>query len=228
MDEAWKTRQRGCAVPGSACGPRRQPSGWNIALFKSRGRALPMCGGSADRSGGTSPRIAEARRPPAAQSGRNIALIQNRGRVAFPTLRPPRLRLFGGPAPWTKRGKRTTAVALVEVGSTPDRVPGETVRCQATSKTDPGRHEIRPPVDRRHGVDGVIHALSTATIPSQSSRGGQGVGNPRDDLGRCPFRTSPLQTGAGLRFPPFAHRAFRLLGTGAVDKAWITPSAPCH
>ena len=41
----------------------------------------------------------------------------NRGRVAFPTLRPPRLRLYGGPAPWAKRGKRTTAVALVGIGS---------------------------------------------------------------------------------------------------------------
>jgi len=35
-------------------------------------------------------------------------------RVAFPTLRPPRVRLLWGPAPWTKRGKRTTCDALVE------------------------------------------------------------------------------------------------------------------
>ena len=130
--------------------------------------------------------------------------IQNRGRVAFPTLRPPRLRLFGGPAPWTKRGKRTTAVTLVEVGSTPDRERGETVRCQATSKTDPGRHEIRPPVDQRHGVDGVIHALSTATIPSQSSRGGQGVDNPLDDLGRSPFQT--LRDAARTETSPHSNR----------------------
>ena len=37
------------------------------------------------------------------------------GRVAFPTLRPPRLRLSRGPAPWTKRGKRTTVIVRVEV-----------------------------------------------------------------------------------------------------------------
>ena len=32
----------------------------------------------------------------------------------------------------------------------------------------------------------------------------------------------PIQTGAELRFPPFAHRAFGCWGTGAVDEAWKT------
>ena len=45
------------------------------------------------------------------------------------------------------------------------------------------------PLDLWHGDVGVIHALSTATIPSQSSRGGQRVGNPHDDLGRSLFQT---------------------------------------
>ena len=38
------------------------------------------------------------------------------GGVAFPTLRPPRLRFVWGPAPWTKRGKRTPLGVLFEVG----------------------------------------------------------------------------------------------------------------
>ena len=46
----------------------------------------------------------------------NIALFVFR--VAFPTLRPPRLLAAWGPAPWMKRGKRAAAVTLIrgEVG----------------------------------------------------------------------------------------------------------------
>ena len=42
----------------------------------------------------------------------------------------------------------------------------------------PRRQENRPPLDQWHGVDGAIHALSTATIPSQSSRGEERVDTP--------------------------------------------------
>ena len=181
--------------------------------------------------------------------------IQNRGRVAFPTLRPPRLRLFGGPAPWTKRGKRTTAVTLVEVGSTPDRERGETVRCQATSKTDPGRHENRPPsingtaltglstlcprrrspVNRVAVVKGWITPSTTSADrrfrlfatppvprhrPIQLARGleHRPIQSSGRALSKCEVPAArlgehrPIQTGAGLRFPPFAHRAFGCLG----------------
>ena len=69
----------------------------------------------------------------------------------------------------------------------------------------PRRHENRPLIDQWHGVDGVIHALSTATIPKQSSRGGQRVGNPLDDLGRWPFsglsRRRPRGRGGSERRP---------------------------
>ena len=68
----------------------------------------------------------------------------------------------------------------------------------------------RPPLDQWHGVDGVIHALSTATIPSQSSRGGQRVDNPPppDELGRCPFGLSgPRRRGLRVDREASARRA---------------------
>ena len=100
VDEAWKTHDR-CRL-GSGRGRHRDCGGSRrdrtvrfIQLRSGRCRGAGDRGPSLD---GTWPH-------------------SNRGRVAFPTLRPPRLWLFGGPAPWTKRGKRTTAVALVGVGS---------------------------------------------------------------------------------------------------------------
>ena len=69
--------------------------GSNTAAF-NLGPSVPMCGRPAARLDGTSPHSI-------------------RCRVAFPTLRPPRLRLSGGPAPWTKRGKRASWGALFEV-----------------------------------------------------------------------------------------------------------------
>ena len=50
------------------------------------------------------------------------------GRVAFPTLRPPRLWFCRGPAPWTKRGKRTTAVPLAGSVRQPDRVSSDIIK----------------------------------------------------------------------------------------------------
>ena len=44
------------------------------------------------------------------ETGEGTSPYSIRCRVAFPTLRPPRFGCSRGPAPWTKRGKRTTAV----------------------------------------------------------------------------------------------------------------------
>ena len=64
-------------------------------------------------------------------------------------------------------------------------------------KPTPWRHETDLPWINGTTVDGVIHALSTATIPGQSSRGGQRVANPLDDPGRR--RVPPSNRLRGLR-----------------------------
>ena len=126
----------------------------------------------------------------------------NRCRVAFPTLRPPRLWLFGGTGAVDEAWKTHRRCRFGRGRERPDRVSRAIVRSrpQGGTKADP--------LDQWHGGDGVVHALSTATIPSQSSRGGQGVGNPLDDLGRWPSRglrdaartdTSPHSIGPGAR-----------------------------
>ena len=119
VDEAWKTRnvrtlfEIGYADRGGYRRDRTSPQ-------SSSGRALPRCGVPAVPLDGTSPH-------------------SNGGGVAFPTLRPPRLRLSGGPAPWTKRGKRTTAVALTGVGSAAGPRIENIIRSRprATRKTTP-------------------------------------------------------------------------------------------
>ena len=91
---------------------------------------------------------------------------------------------------------------------------------QATSQTaPPRRHENRfPSLIHWHGADGVIHALSTATIPKQSSRGGQRVGNPLDGLGHGRFRPSHAvrAVAAGSETSPFRIRC-RRPGNGVPD-----------
>ena len=78
-------------------GEKRCWLGHRTSPHSSRTERCPRRAGPVARSGGTSPHSI-------------------RRRVAFPTLRPPRLRLFGGPVPWTKRGKRASRGALFEVG----------------------------------------------------------------------------------------------------------------
>ena len=124
---------------------------------------------------------------------RRRAMIEHRpfqvAELRFPPLRPPRLGVSRGPAPWTKRGKRaalepvpadgvrnpwpSSAVNIAPINGVerhPKLIPG----CQATPETDPlATRKPTPPLDQWHGTDGVIHALSMATIPGQSSRGGK-------------------------------------------------------
>ena len=88
---------------------------------------------------------------------------------------------------------------------------------RTSSEADSRRHESRPLRDQWHGVDGAIHALSTATIPNQSSRGGQRVGNPHGDLGRSPFGLSrtPYRNIAPFNRPGrFAEERLVLLKLG--------------
>ena len=106
------------------------------------------------------------------------------------------------------------------------------IGCRATSwERDPrATRKTDPLLINGTTVDGVIHALSTATIPRQSSRGGERVDNPSNDLGRFAWRTGgcrliehrPIQSGAELRFPPLRPPRLGCLGTGAVDEAWKT------
>ena len=132
------------------------------------------------------------------------------GRVAFPTLRLPRLSLIGGPVPWTKRGKRPAAVAWIGVGTasalrrqpsdrtSPHSIPGEAKPSHTRRhETDHDTKPTRPLLTNGTAMTGVIHALSTATIFKQSSRGGQRVGNPLHDLGGWPFGPPQRRPGRG-------------------------------
>ena len=183
VDEAWKTHDRcrsgrgrgrsrtACpatsseADPGATreptpsrptladgrSGPSRRRPGPEHRPIQSSGRALPRCGGPVARSGGTSPH-------------------SNRGRVAFPTLRPLRLRLFGGPAPWTKRGKRTTDVALVGAGSAagPRQVTSSEADPGATREPTPSRSMAR----RWRGYPRFVHGDDPQSIKSRWAKGG--------------------------------------------------------
>ena len=118
------------------------------------------------------------------------------------------------------------------------------------ARTDPPDFETGDVPIGRHQRRWLIHASSTATVPSGALTTGTilehravcrltrrlrpvascGVAHPVAhrasfddpvDLGASPGRV-------GRGYPPFATAPFCLLGTGAVDKAWITPSTPCH
>ena len=119
-----------------------------------------------------------------------MALIKSRSRVSHPLPTAPRFFWRTGTVDeaWKTRaaleavsadGVRTLGILRSE--HRPNQSP------RATSETDLRRHGTPIPLDRWHSADGVIHALSTATIPRQSSRGGQRVGNPLDGLGRWPL-----------------------------------------
>ena len=166
--------------------------GGNIAPFKS-GRVLPGCGGPAPRSDETSPH-------------------SSRGRVAFSTLRPPRLAFWGTGAvdeAWKTRqlvglfecvGMRTAVVTVA--------IEHRLIHTRAELPPSLGSGSLREPtrtdpaLDQWHGVDRVIHALSTATISSQSSRGGQRVGNPHDDPGRWLSRPPRRRPGPNIACRP--------------------------
>ena len=164
-------------------GPQWQPSASNIAPFKfpaERCRCAEYRPGDLDK---TSPHSigAELRFPPFAHRAFGCLGDRRRGR-SVENARP--LSLWSGSV------------------RQPDCVS------RTSSEADPRRHGRRPLRDQWHGVDGVIHALSTATIPRQSSRGGQSVGDPHDDLGRSPFRLSrtppvpkhrPIQSARAVR-----------------------------
>ena len=212
---------------GSAAGPRAGRHHQKPGRHENRPQLeCSVRGGHADGGGNRriehrpirfGPSVADVRKPGA--SGRNIAPFKPTGaELRFPPFAYRTFWLFGGPPPWTKRGKRTAAVAWFWWGRHPDcggnrRIEHRPIQFRAKrhhqtlsdTKTDP------PPLDQWHSVDGVIHALSTATIPSQSSRVGQRVDNPHDDLGRWLFfglrdaartETSPHSVAWAVRRKP--------------------------
>ena len=98
--------------------------------------------------------------------------------------------------------RNTTTGPILRQQLTP--VPGS----QATSKN-------RPLLINGTEAGGVIHALSTATVLKQSSRGGERVDNPTpttwtDRPGNAPTgRTSPISNSVRASgCPPFPHRDF--------------------
>ena len=103
-------------------------------------------------------------RRPAPQSGRNIAPFKTGANVRFPPFAHSAYGCLGD----RRRGQSV------------ENAPPLSLRSGWGHPDCVSIHIIgnRPPLDQWHGVDGVIHALSTATIPSQSSRGGQRVANP--------------------------------------------------
>ena len=128
---------------------------------------------------------------------------------------PTAALLSGGPRPWTARGKRSPAQSTpcdLRDG-TRFRLLGQCHRRRRdihTSSTAPipqmnqsavgvKRHQRRtrdgppsdiktaPPLVQRNSADGVIHALSTATIPNNQVAVGKGWVTPADNLGRWGF-----------------------------------------
>ena len=89
------------------CSVRRGTSPLSIRQARRRLRRL-----WGRRRKGTSP----VSKPACVRRGGRREHRPNQGGVAFPTLRPPRLRFVWGPAPWTKRGKRAACGVLFEVG----------------------------------------------------------------------------------------------------------------
>ena len=116
-------------------------------------------------------------------SGRNIAPF-NRGRVAFPTLRPPRLRLSWGSAPWTKRGKRTTCDALVKRLWWPN-----SFRRGAGAR-------------RRWSRGAFSTGCPPSRSPGRTSGGGQAVGNAVPDRRHHAGRRRPYMTVRASGCPP--------------------------
>jgi len=87
-------------------------------------------------------------------------------RDAFPTLRPPRLRLFWGPAPWTTRGRRTTCDALVEGCGSRLRAAGPGARRRWGQSVFHGRSRRDPQTAKRRWAGGgnAVPSLSLALI----------------------------------------------------------------
>ena len=156
--EVGRRPSQGSVLAAATVGIEHRP-------FQSSGRALPRCGGPVARSGRTSPHSNE---------GRSC--------VSHPSPTAP----FGCMGD-RRRGRSVENARPLSLssgsGRRPGRVSSDIVRSRPRATQKPA-----PPLDQWHGADGVIHALSTATIPRQSSRGGQRVGNPLDELGRWPFR----------------------------------------
>ena len=100
-------------------------------------------------------------RDSSARNGTSPLSIQ--GRVAFPTPSPAAPRFLRGTAPWTKRGKRATAVPFVPVGrARRQRVPGD-----ATSPLSigPGRDPPNRRILLTYTVFGRRLSTSRSTLP---------------------------------------------------------------
>ena len=107
--------------------------------------------------------------------GNETSPISIRGRVAFPTLRPPRLSAGWGPAPWTKRGKRATVVLWSRSG---------TVGIEAVAAS---RHATSPLSSWRKipaVFEGKEHRLGPRRHENRTLDQWHGV---LDDLGRRPL-----------------------------------------
>ena len=118
-----------------------------------------------------------------------------RGRVAFPTLRPPRLRLFGGPVPWTKRGKRTTCAALFGVGHA-DRGGSRRNRTSPHSKFGRVLPRCGGPVARSGTEHRPIQFLAELRFPPFAHRAFGYLGDRR--RGRSVENARPLSLLAGV------------------------------
>ena len=134
----------------------------------------------------------------------------NQGGVAFPTLRPPRLWFCRGPAPWTKRGKRAAAVALVQVGAAAG--PGTWRHRQkpnrGDTKTDPLQISGAALTGIEHRPIQCADRESTE-VQRTGARSGRNIApfKSRQSCVSHPSTTAPLV----------------LWRTGTVDEAWKTP-----
>ena len=126
--------------------------------------------------------------------------------AGLPTLCPPRLLFCWGPAPWTSVDNSRVGVPIP--GGKPDPLPA-------------GLQKPRPTPDRDRTKQ---HDQAVEWGDVRSERRPKTAKKARSAM--VAMVASP--GGVGRGYPPFAHRAFCLFGDRRRDKAWITPSTPCH
>ena len=170
---------------------------------------------------------------PGRHRGSNIALFEPGSRVSHPSPTAP--RCFFGDRRRGRSVENALPLYLFRAGGVRDRWASSERniapirRVERHPKPISRRHGDPTPLDQWHGADGAIHALSTATIPRQSNRGGQRLGcqaTPETD----PLATRKLtphllingtaSTGLSTLCP----RRRSPDNQVAVGKGWVTPS----
>ena len=100
-------------------------------------------------------------------------------------------------------------------GLSTDAISGDSKAAVGRRWETRGRIVGKPCWERRSGVSCPMVNIAPFRYGRRAGGCGRRGGGRRKEH-------RPIQSGAGLRFPPFDHRASGLTGTGAVDEAWKT------